>query len=319
MDEKGCHYCNRNAEGRKVEGNDVCQACYRLWKRHGKIERIGPKPALSNEVIDGLTQRDVFECLLWKGDVDRDGYPRYYDGEKHAAGIPSLVYVRRWVLEQKIGRELVKGEITEDICDERLCVSEDHLALATIGTGRNTPSGINSRKTHCENGHEYAVVGVYLAEGNRRQCMQCRWESHMRHIGKNPAEHVRGIHNGDKTHCPWGHAYDEKNTGYNPDGSRYCRICSNDNMRRYLYGITPDEYIAMREAQDNRCLFCKKEFFHNGIRTSANVDHCHECTEVRGILCENCNRALGLMYENVDALQAAIDYVKAHRDKSTSH
>jgi hypothetical protein len=34
-----------------------------------------------------------------------------------------------------------------------------------------------------------------------------------------------GAHNRVKTHCPQGHPYDEPNTGYDRDGSRYCRTC----------------------------------------------------------------------------------------------
>lgn len=35
-----------------------------------------------------------------------------------------------------------------------------------------------------------------------------------------------------KTHCPQGHAYDERNTGRRPNGHRYCRACARDRMRR---------------------------------------------------------------------------------------
>jgi len=39
------------------------------------------------------------------------------------------------------------------------------------------------------------------------------------------------------------------------------------------------------------------------------VDHCHEGGQVRGLLCHNCNRALGLLKDDVDTLQKAIDYL----------
>lgn len=37
-------------------------------------------------------------------------------------------------------------------------------------------------------------------------------------------EHGRNV-NASKTHCPQGHAYDERNTRFNPNGSRECRAC----------------------------------------------------------------------------------------------
>ena len=49
----------------------------------------------------------------------------------------------------------------------------------------------------------------------------------------------RGHGNGSKTHCPQGHAYDEKNTYIERDADgprRHCRICRNAR----LYGYGPD-------------------------------------------------------------------------------
>jgi len=40
------------------------------------------------------------------------------------------------------------------------------------------------------------------------------------------------------------------------------------------------------------------------------VDHCHSTGKVRGLLCSNCNRGIGMLQERVDILQNAIDYLK---------
>jgi len=45
-------------------------------------------------------------------------------------------------------------------------------------------------------------------------------------------------------------------------------------------------------------------------KTKLVVDHCHSTGKIRGLLCHNCNRALGLMQDNVETLQNAIDYLK---------
>lgn len=46
------------------------------------------------------------------------------------------------------------------------------------------------------------------------------------------------------------------------------------------------------------------------------VDHCHATGHVRGLLCHNCNRALGLLKDSEQALQRALKYLQAKPTKS---
>lgn len=53
-----------------------------------------------------------------------------------------------------------------------------------------------------------------------------------------PAENTRRgergpSRNAEKTHCPLGHAYDERNTYGGPDGRRHCRACRRAARRRF--------------------------------------------------------------------------------------
>ncbi|GAA3568558.1 hypothetical protein GCM10022419_056680 [Nonomuraea rosea] len=137
----------------------------------------------------------------------------------------------------------------------------------------------------------------------------------MRSQGKDPDELERGTWNGNKTHCPWGHAYEEYG-GTHRDGSRYCRPCRVATQRKAMYGLDRNEYDSMLERQANRCLTCRQEFAHDGTRTTAHVDHDHQTGQVRGILCQQCNKALGLLYENVETMQRMIDYVLLHRSQT---
>lgn len=73
------------------------------------------------------------------------------------------------------------------------------------------------------------------------------------------------------------------------------------------YGMTSDQFWDLMREQNWSCAVCSTEFRPEGPRM--NVDHNHDTGEVRGLLCGNCNRGLGLFKDSPDALRAAIDYL----------
>lgn len=76
------------------------------------------------------------------------------------------------------------------------------------------------------------------------------------------------------------------------------------------YGITVDDWDRMYAEQKGKCAICRQEGFEmKPGYAKLNVDHCHETGEVRGLLCHNCNRGLGLFQDNKELLSRAIDYL----------
>lgn len=73
------------------------------------------------------------------------------------------------------------------------------------------------------------------------------------------------------------------------------------------YGLTVAEKKKLVEKQKGRCAICEGKF---GMKLA--VDHDHKTGEVRGLLCNNCNRGIGHLQENVDTLKNAIDYLIIH-------
>jgi hypothetical protein len=70
------------------------------------------------------------------------------------------------------------------------------------------------------------------------------------------------------------------------------------------YGLTLELYNAMIATQDNKCVICLKH-----PKSYFEVDHDHVTGKVRGLLCGDCNRALGLFRDNTESLARAVDYL----------
>ena len=62
------------------------------------------------------------------------------------------------------------------------------------------------------------------------------------------------------------------------------------------YGITLDEYMDILERQEGSCALCGKiesaKSRWGSVKMLA-VDHNHETGQVRGLLCDSCNRLIG--------------------------
>ena len=104
------------------------------------------------------------------------------------------------------------------------------------------------------------------------------------------------------------HKYREENK------ERFAEVSRRKNLK-HRYGITLEQYYEMLQSQDNRCAICNTtENKVIGERRDWNwaVDHCHDTGKVRGLLCNTCNRALGLFQDNKEILEKAIAYLETH-------
>lgn len=64
------------------------------------------------------------ECVEWDGARTVDGYGTCWANKKHNR-------VNRLVLEYKLGRKLVEGEVSCHTCDNSSCYNPDHLFVGT--------------------------------------------------------------------------------------------------------------------------------------------------------------------------------------------
>jgi hypothetical protein len=81
-----------------------------------------------------------------------------------------------------------------------------------------------------------------------------------------------------------------------------------DRMRLRVYNITADQYNALHAIQNGCCGICKKH--SSEFPKALCVDHCHTTGKVRGLLCDKCNRLIGLANDSDEILCYAINYVQ---------
>ncbi len=78
------------------------------------------------------------------------------------------------------------------------------------------------------------------------------------------------------------------------------------------FGLTPEDYNKMFLEQDGRCAICSRH--QTEFKMKLAVDHNHQNGKVRGLLCGDCNRALGLFRDNSEVLLIAANYLKENSD-----
>ena len=85
------------------------------------------------------------------------------------------------------------------------------------------------------------------------------------------------------------------------------RFLETTRRRRLLvrYGLTPEQVTAQQQKQRGKCTTCRRT-------RPLHIDHRHDTGSFRSLLCGSCNRALGLVREDIDVLKRMIRYLRRH-------
>lgn len=138
--------------------------------------------------------------------------------------------------------------------------------------------------------------------GRRSNCRDCQRRYRSGYTAKN-RERLR------EEQRRWRQENPDYHRRYNnsPERKKWIR----DWTLRDKYGISLEDYEAMKVAQENRCAICAR-VFGKEKGSVANVDHCHTTGRVRGLLCGDCNRGIGLMGDDAARVRSAAGYLERY-------
>jgi hypothetical protein len=104
------------------------------------------------------------------------------------------------------------------------------------------------------------------------------------------------------SHC----AIDKHVSQFYKDGDNFktkCIDCIKARSTQKKYKIARNVYESLAKGQEYKCAICKSE-------TELVIDHCHKDGYIRGLLCSNCNKALGMFKDDIEVIESAIKYLK---------
>lgn len=84
----------------------------------------------------------------------------------------------------------------------------------------------------------------------------------------------------------------------------------NNHYLGYKYGISIDTYEQMLAEQNGVCASCSTPPTDKKLA----VDHDHNTGVIRGLLCQSCNTALGLLKDSPDRVASLLAYALSHQD-----
>lgn len=292
-----CRYCK---ELKVIKAHGFCGACYQRILTHGTPEKRSRKKATvcsfcgaNGKIVKGL-------CIKCYERKKRNGTPEYVKVKKECQieGCSNL-------------------RVSHGLCDKhRQRVRRNATYLQT------RPKDWGKREKH-------PLIHIYrwIMKFQGRVYVYKPWVDDFWEFVKDVGERPSGRHQLRRIvvdegyspeNCQWVEIDDSKtHTEYqrkwrakNPDKVK------NQHLKR-KFGITLDQYNEMHKSQNGVCKICKNPEPYKGY--SLAVDHCHECGEIRGLLCSRCNRAIGWLEDSPERLIQAAIYLEETGCNSDKH
>lgn len=93
-------------------------------------------------------------------------------------------------------------------------------------------------------------------------------------------------------------------------------------MIKSRYGLCEKDLVKLVDKQNCKCSICSKELNKNRNTEKDKsddlcIDHNHITGSIRGLLCRDCNLAIGMFKDNIELLNNAIKYLKENHTQNT--
>lgn len=161
-------------------------------------------------------------------------------------------------------------------------------------------------KTCLKCGQEKPISEYHAKRGKPQpQCKTCRSDYMAKHYKENrPRERAKRK------------SWYEANREYVCEKMRTDRLLHLEEYRLRSRlrrkGMTFEEYTYKVTSQKNACEICHSSFGREAYKCSY-IDHCHKTGKFRGLLCSQCNTAIGLLKESETLFKACITYLKKYK------
>lgn len=115
-------------------------------------------------------------CWTWNNYISPAGYGYFHFKSGQARA-------HRWFYQAFHNVTLAAKDTCDHLCNNRTCVNPKHIEIVDSRTNNNrsnSPSALNSRKTHCKNGHEFTKENTYIKPNKtERNCRTCAHEYYL--------------------------------------------------------------------------------------------------------------------------------------------
>lgn len=128
----------------------------------------------------------------------------------------------------------------------------------------------------------------YQIDGRVSTCKKCRKDYYKEHYIKNKEKYIKN------------------QAEYKKNNIEKYKLYHNKYVMNKRFGISIETYTEMFNRQNGVCAICNLK--EKSSKRMA-IDHCHKTGKIRGLLCSWCNRAIGLLKDDVNLLKNSITYL----------